>query len=54
MGFKLLQFEDMRTRILKGGRQNLHVAKIDLQNCCWSVRLPDDWVGQISVQVEGE
>ena len=34
-----------------GGRQKLYMAKVDLSNCVWSVRLPTSWVGEFSVSL---
>ena len=50
-GFQLPQIEQLRDSILVGGRQKLYMAKLDLSNCFWSVRLPRRWVGEFSVCV---
>ena len=50
-GFQLPQIEHLRDSILLGWRQKLNMAKLDLSNCFWSLRLPRSWVGEFSVCV---
>ena len=51
-GFQRPLSEQLRDSIsLGGGRKKLYMAKLDLSNCFWSVRLPQQWVGDFSVCV---
>ena len=50
-GFQLPQIERLRDSVLLGGRQRLYMAKLDLSNCFWSLRLPKSRVGEFSVCV---
>ena len=47
-GFRLPQIERLRDSVLLVGRQRLYMAKLDLSNCFWSLRLPRSWVGEFS------
>ena len=49
--FQQPQIGQLRDSVLLGGRQKLYMAKLDLSNCFWSVRLPRRWVGEFSVCV---
>ena len=47
-GFQLPQIERLQDSVLLGGGgggQRLCMAKLDLSNCFWSLRLPRSWVG---------
>ena len=43
--------QQLRDSILLEGRQKLYMAKLDLSNCFWGVRLHPRWVGNVSVCV---
>ena len=48
-GFQLPQIEHLRHSVLLGGQQKLYMAKVDLSNCFWPMRLPTCLVGEFSV-----
>ena len=48
-GFKLPQIERLRDAVLLAGSRKLHLAKLDISNCFWSIPMPREWEGVFSV-----